>query len=189
MMAGGYRELECGLCNLKVVEQYAIDRQKRMTAHWNTEHHNALPPVFDQNTWRTGIVQPLNYMANTETGRMSVIEPPRAYAFTSTCGVCGQSIGGDGDVCNACAAKQPTTPPTTTMTHERAQVLVREVRGSSKRSKSRYQVYVRLLNVTQSIYLPTTDSLADARVQRDTLQAILTATMSPDTVIELLDFI
>lgn len=204
-------QLQCGPCGYIATSENAMDRQSDMTAHWSLLHTNLLPPVFDQNTWRTKMVKELDY------------SPSRAHAFVSTCGVCGSPVGGDGDICATCAAQPPerptqhqeqdgfctkctyenrelvawpcapslsaTTPPTATMTHQRAQVLVREIRGPNKRTKARYQTYVRLPHLTASIYMPTTESLADARAQRDSLHSMLTWAMPGDTVIEIPDYV
>lgn len=56
-----YSTLTCSPCGHVVSAQYAIDRQIKMLYHWQAEHFLFTAPVFNQDTWRTGVVQSLDY--------------------------------------------------------------------------------------------------------------------------------
>lgn len=168
-------QLKCGLCDFTTSDQYALDRQIILTVHWRVDHNTDMVPVFDQNTWRTGVVHPLLYMplptstATVENQQAATREHWESTRHQPT----------------TVLSEQPLAAPTIAPAQEYVEVLVREIRGASKRTKPRYQVYVRLQANTinaRSFYLSTVKSLADAREQRDTLVPLLSELVGSDTV-------
>lgn len=158
-------KLTCGPCGHTVLAIMAHDCMRHMVRHWCMAHYSLSVPEFNQDTWRNGVVRELGYTPEPLTrGYLLGYNPPATFN-----------------------ADRSTPKPV--MTHERVQVMVREIHGWNKRTKVRYQTYVKLPTADKNLYMPITDSLADARAQRDTLHAMLVHTMSGDTVIEVLDYI
>jgi hypothetical protein len=73
-----YNQLECGPCGFIVTVDNTLDRQLLMQTHWHVCHANLMPPVFDQNTWRTQVVKELTYSSNIELPPQRTVEVPTA---------------------------------------------------------------------------------------------------------------
>jgi hypothetical protein len=73
-----YNQLECGPCGFIVTVDNTLDRQLLMQTHWHVCHANLMPPVFDQNTWRTQVVKELTYSSNVELPPQRTVEAPTA---------------------------------------------------------------------------------------------------------------